>query len=69
MRFNLMKFRKLNGISQQELADALGCSRVHICEIENCRVNPSFALIEKFEDFCNKKNIIIEDIWELFKKE
>lgn len=69
MRFNLIKFRKLNNISQEELASALDCSRVHISDIENCKTNPSFGLIEKFEVFCSNKNIVIEDIWELFKKE
>lgn len=69
MRFNLIKFRKLNNINQEELAKELECSRVHISEIENCKANPSFGLIEKFEAFCNKRNIVIEDIWDLFKKE
>lgn len=69
MRFNLIKFRKLNNISQEELSNALDCSRVHISEIENCKANPSFGLIEKFEIFCNERDIVIEDIWELFKKE
>lgn len=41
MKNTLETLRKENGISQEELADAVRVSRQTICSLENGRYNPS----------------------------
>lgn len=46
-----VKYRKVKGISQVELAQELGISKDYVNMIENNRRNPSFSLAKKFADF------------------
>lgn len=67
-RYNLIKLRKEAGFNQSDFADKLGFSKTHISDIENDKSNPSFEFIEKLEKFCEEENIVVDDVWELFKK-
>ncbi|PCF82982.1 helix-turn-helix domain-containing protein [Staphylococcus delphini] len=44
---NIRGFRKLEKLSQKELADRVGTTRQHICDIERCKKNVSIAMLEK----------------------
>ena len=61
MKNTLETLRKENGISQEELADAVRVSRTRtICSLENGRYNPSIFLAFRLADFFKVK---IEDIF------
>jgi transcriptional regulator with XRE-family HTH domain len=50
----IKKLRKLNGLTLEELADKVGCSKNYIWEIENGKKdNPSFNIIIKIADVLN----------------
>lgn len=68
-RKNLNKFLVDHELTQTEVADYLGVTENHFSLLINGKSNPSFGLIEKFEQFCDKRKIIINDMWELWKKE
>ena len=51
MKNRLEKLRKLRGIIQEELAEALGVSRQTIGSLENGRYNPSIILAIKIARF------------------
>ena len=51
---------KLN-LSQEDLARELGVSFATINRWENGSYNPSRLAKKAFEDFCQKKNIVIEE--------
>lgn len=44
---NIRCFRKHEELSQKELADRVGTTRQHICDIERCEKNVSIAMLEK----------------------
>jgi transcriptional regulator with XRE-family HTH domain len=67
-RKNLVKLRVELGLKSQEMAEHLGVGRVHYSTIENGKNDPTFGTIEKLEQLCNEKGIVVEDIWEVFKK-
>jgi putative transcriptional regulator len=52
--------RKANGVTQEELAEALEVSRQTISSLENGRYNPSIILAFKIARFFNKA---IEEIF------
>ena len=60
MKNTLETLRKENGISQEELADAVRVSRQTRCSLENGRYNPSIFLAFRLADFFKVK---IEDIF------
>ena len=68
-RKNLIKLRIDIGLKSKELAKKLGVSVAYYSNLENGKIDPTFKFIEKFEKFCNEERIVIDDIWELFKKE
>jgi putative transcriptional regulator len=66
LKNNLRKYRfEHNGISQQELANAVGVTRLTIHSIEKGKFNPSVSLALRIADFLNKN---VEDIFYLDKK-
>jgi putative transcriptional regulator len=60
LRNRLEELRKARGISQEQLADALGVSRQTIGSLENGRYNPSIILAFKIARYFN---LTIEDIF------
>lgn len=67
-RKNLIRLRVDLGLQSQEFAEQLGISRQHYSNIENGKVDPTFAIIARLESFLKSKDYEIDDIWELFKK-
>ena len=68
LRINLIKFRKTREAGKRSItyfADVLGITRQHYTDIENGKSNPSFGLMQRFEEVFKNQ---YEDIWELFKK-
>ena len=70
-RDKLIKLREATKHSQESFGKRLGkgYSKTHISNLENCKADPSFGFIEDLEKFCEEENIIIEDMWALFKKD
>lgn len=62
-RYNLKSFRERQKLTQQEMADKLEIAKITYVNIERGVHNPSFGLLEKFEEVFE-----YDDIWELFKK-
>lgn len=60
MKNRLEELRKLKGIKQEELADALEVSRQTISSLENGRYNPSITLAFKIARYFD---MTIEDIF------
>lgn len=60
MKNRLEELRKLHGITQEELAEALEVSRQTIGSLENGRYNPSIILAFKIARFFERP---IEDIF------
>ena len=60
MKNRLEEIRKTRGITQEELAKALGVSRQTIGSLENGRYNPSIILAFKIARFFD---LAIEDIF------
>jgi len=61
LKNNLRKFRfENNEMSQQDLANAVGVTRLTIHSIEKGKFNPSVLLALKIADFFNMK---VEDIF------
>lgn len=52
VRYNIRKYRKLKGMTQQELADASELSHGYIREIESRKMQSTFSLdaVEKIAD-------------------
>jgi len=52
VRLNIKKYRKLKGMTQQELADASGYSHGYIREIESIKMASTFSLdaVERIAD-------------------
>lgn len=69
LRLNLIKFRKTREAGKRSItyfAKVLDITRQHYTDIENGKSNPSFGLMEKFEQAFKDQ---YDDIWELFRKE
>lgn len=61
METNIREFRNLKGLTQQELADAVGVTRQTINALENARYNPSLVLAHKITKALDQK--YIEDVF------
>ena len=65
METNIREFRQLKGLTQQELADAVGVTRQTINALENARYNPSLVLAYKITKVLDQKHVedvfVIED--------
>lgn len=68
-RKKLIKLLIDNDLTQVEIANELEITNQHFSLLINGKSDPSFGLIEKFETFCNERGIVVEDVWELWKKE
>lgn len=51
-----------NNMSQQELADLVGCSRQTINALENDRYSPSYVLVKKISEVFD---VAVEDVIEI----
>ena len=60
LKNKLEEIRKLKGIKQEELADAMGVSRQTISSLENGRYNPSVILAIKLARYFDMN---VEDIF------
>lgn len=68
IRINLIKFRKTREKGKRSkvyFSEALEITRQHYANIENGYADPSFGLMQRFEEVFKGQ---YEDIWELFKK-
>lgn len=61
LRTRIRVFRQIKGLTQQELADAVGVTRQTINALENARYNPSLLLAYKITKVVGKKHI--EDVF------
>ena len=64
MKNRLEEIRKLRGIRQEDLAEALEVSRQTICSLENGRYNPSILLafkLAKYFDMSIEEIFIYEE--------
>ena len=68
VRYNIRKYRKLKGMTQQELADAAMLSHGYIREIESTKMKSTFSLdaVEKIADGLEINFKLLFD--EIFKK-
>lgn len=62
MRFNLMKFRKKQKLSQKEMASLLEVSRPHYSDIENGKTTPSIEFAYKIQEVFG-----VDDVLELLE--
>ena len=67
-RKNLMKLLIDNNLTQVEVAKELEITNQHFSLLINGNADPSFGLMLKFEEFCETHKIVINDMWELWKK-
>lgn len=49
----IRKYRLLLDLTQQELADKAGCSKTHICDLENSKRYPSIPLLVHISTILN----------------
>lgn len=63
VRYNIRKYRKLNGMTQQELADAADLSHGYIREIESLTMGVTFSL-DAVEKIANALKIEIKLLFE-----
>ncbi|MBR6023722.1 MAG: helix-turn-helix transcriptional regulator [Methanobrevibacter sp.] len=61
METKIREFRQKKGITQQELADAVGVTRQTINALENARYNPSLLLAYKITKTLDQESI--EDVF------
>ena len=54
--------REQLSLSQEMLARELGVSFATINRLENSKTEPSYKTIKKFEDFCKRNKIKIEEL-------
>ena len=59
IRSQIKKYRKLNGLSQERLAELIDCSREHIARIENGKMNPG---LENFIRLATVFNISLDEL-------
>ena len=65
-RKNLKKWHIDNGLSHKEVYEKLGYTKNHYSLILNGKADPSFEFMQRFGDNFGH---LVDDIWELFKKE
>lgn len=58
----MKKLRKNVGLTQKELADAVGCSRTSIVNIENGTYIPRYPLLKKIADVLKVDSDYLYDI-------
>lgn len=63
VRKNIKKYRKINGITQQELADKIGVSMHYISQIESAKPYKYFTLIV-IGRIADALNIDIKDLFD-----
>ncbi len=63
VRYNIRKYRKLNKMTQQELADASNLSHGYIREIESFTMASSFSL-DAVEKIANGLNIEVKKLFD-----
>ena len=61
-----MKWHIDNDLNYKEVYDVLEYTKQHYSKIINGEADPSFEFIEKFNENFGE---LVEDVWELFKKE
>ena len=61
METKIRQFRQMLGMTQQELADAVGVTRQTVNALENARYNPSLLLAYKITKILGKD--YIEDVF------
>ena len=61
METRIREFRQIKGLTQQELADAVGVTRQTINALENSRYNPSLLLSYKIAKVLGQE--YIEDVF------
>jgi transcriptional regulator with XRE-family HTH domain len=59
MKSHLAAIRKQKGMTQQELADLVTCSREHISKMENNKTNKSYKLLSRI---AHKLNVDTQQI-------
>ena len=59
IRNNVKKYRKLNGYSQEFLAELIDCSREHIARIENGKINLG---LQNFIKLAQVFNITLDEL-------
>ena len=67
VRKNIKKYRKLAGLTQQELADMIGVSMHYISQIESAKPYKYFTLII-IGRIADALNIDIKDLFEMQKE-
>ena len=63
VRKNIKKYRKMQGLTQQDLADLAGFSHGYIREIESLKMNSTFSL-DAVEKIANGLNIDFKYLFE-----
>ena len=63
VRYNIRKYRKLNNMTQQQLADAAELSHGYIREIESLKMKKTFSL-DAVEKIANALNINFKLLFE-----
>ena len=64
-RQNLKLFRKQHGLTQAQMAEKLGISMAHYRNIETGIYDPSYNLMERFQD---RFDVNSYAMWGIFKK-
>lgn len=67
-RKNLIKFLIDYNLTRNEVANYIDITANHFSLLLNGKSDPSFGLMAKFGEMCQHNGIIIEDMWELWKK-
>ena len=67
VRKNIKKYRKMAGLTQQELADMIGVSMHYISQIESAKPNKYFTLVI-IGRIADALNIDIKDLFEKQKE-
>lgn len=62
-RLDLLKFRKVQGLTQKEMAEKLNLTQTHYSRIETGDSNPSIKVMERLKEVFN-----VEDAFKLFEK-
>lgn len=63
MRFDIKKRRRITGMTQAKLAEALGCSAIAVCQWENGTRTPGIETLVKLADIfgCMVDDLIIKN--------
>ena len=55
---SIREIREAIGLSQREAADRIGCTNVHLCELESGRQNFTFAMLDEISS-AYKEDVVI----------